>query len=73
MVLYNNAKYQRSSNSFNKRPSTNRPREPRQPPAGEKENQVKMMNVHYEINEEMLGVSSLVILISELFGLQERD
>lgn len=32
-----------------------------------------MTNVHYEISEEMLGVSSLVILISDLFGLQERD
>ncbi|TIB98270.1 major facilitator superfamily MFS-1 [Wallemia mellicola] len=33
----------------------NTPREPRQPPAGERENQIKMTNVHYEINEEMLG------------------
>ncbi|TIB76128.1 hypothetical protein E3Q23_02010 [Wallemia mellicola] len=61
----------RSSTSFSKRPTTNRPREPRQPPAGERENQIKMTNVHYEISEEMLGVSSLVILISDLFGLQE--
>ncbi|TIB93557.1 major facilitator superfamily MFS-1 [Wallemia mellicola] len=33
----------------------NTPREPRQPPAGERENQIKMTNVHYEISEEMLG------------------
>ncbi|TIB18938.1 hypothetical protein E3P92_00387 [Wallemia ichthyophaga] len=44
-----------STSSFTRRPTSNRPREPRQPPDGEKENQVKLSNLHYEINEEMLA------------------